>query len=335
MQDLQMDVECRRLRALERLRILYSEREPAFDALTSLVREVLGADFALITLIDEQHQWIKSGAGTDMRETDRSAAFCDRTIRRPDLLEVSDARDDPRFAANPLVTGAPFLRSYLGCPLTTAEGYRIGAVCVLGLSPRTFSERDRATVRHAATVVMEMFEMRCELEEARPLSSVVDRTRWEALLRVDLARSGDLPPVALVGVDAYDPIAQSHGQKAADRVLSHLMDHVADRSPPATRLARLGASVFGAAMPGLSGLEALHVLETVRETAGSVVVDLGSRRTASSTVSIGVIAPSAGETAESLMARADSVLEAARAHLSDSLSSQIGDEQGLDLAIGS
>ena len=43
--------EVARLRALERLRILYTEREVAFDALTAMIRGTLDADFALVTLI--------------------------------------------------------------------------------------------------------------------------------------------------------------------------------------------------------------------------------------------------------------------------------------------
>ena len=324
--------EVARLRALERLRILYTEREVAFDALTAMIRGTLDADFALVTLIDDEYQWIKSGAGTDLRETERSVAFCDHTIRTSSLLEVSDARLDRRFADNPLVTGEPHIRSYLGYPLITAEGYRIGAFCVIGLAPRRHSERDRETVRHAATVVMQMFEMRAELEEARPLSEIVDRRRWEGLLRVDLECGGSPPPVALVEVDDFEDIACVYGTKMADRVLSHVMDFVARLAPPKCRIARLGTAIFGVSLPGLSPMDALHVLETVREAVGDLIVEMGATAAASSTVSIGVVSPWPGESVAALMFRAENVLDQAREKGTDSLVSQMGEGSPLEFA---
>ena len=200
--------EAGRLSALDRFRVLYTEREPAFDALASLVRATAGADFAAITLIDEHHQWLKADSGhTGPRETPRSVAFCNFAIQRPGLMEVPDATSDPRFADNPMVTGEPFIRSYLGAPLVTVEGYRIGTVCALGLRPRSFSETDREVVRHASTVVMEMLDMRAQLEATRPLGEVIDRRRWEGLLRVELDTGGALPVVAIVEVDDSGELA--------------------------------------------------------------------------------------------------------------------------------
>ncbi|MCC5834417.1 MAG: GAF domain-containing protein [Opitutales bacterium] len=70
--------------------------------------------FASITLIDKERQWFKASVGLPFRESSRSVAFCDYTIRSDQAFVVTDAREDERFASNPLVINEPYLRAYVG-----------------------------------------------------------------------------------------------------------------------------------------------------------------------------------------------------------------------------
>ena len=53
---------------------------------------------------------------------------------------MEDAARDPRFADNPLVTGAPFIRFYAGVSLVSHRGLRIGALCAIDTRPRGLSQ---------------------------------------------------------------------------------------------------------------------------------------------------------------------------------------------------
>lgn len=51
-------------------------------------------------------------------------------------MVVFDTTQDPRFAANPMVTTAPFIRFYAGIALVDRSGFAVGALCVVDMKPR-------------------------------------------------------------------------------------------------------------------------------------------------------------------------------------------------------
>jgi GAF domain-containing protein len=63
--------EQERLDALRRYGILDSEREAAFDRITSLAADLLEVPISLITLVDEDRQWFKSAHGLAATSTPR------------------------------------------------------------------------------------------------------------------------------------------------------------------------------------------------------------------------------------------------------------------------
>ncbi|MDQ5871007.1 MAG: GAF domain-containing serine/threonine-protein kinase [Acidobacteriota bacterium] len=149
-----------RLRALERLEILDTEPDPAFDDLARLAAQVCGAPFAVISLVDQKREWFKSRIGISTREVPRDTAFGTQTILQHDVLELPDASADERFTANPLVTAAPNLRFYAGAPLTTDEGFSVGTLAVFDVVPRELSRGQLESLRSIARQVVAQLELR-------------------------------------------------------------------------------------------------------------------------------------------------------------------------------
>ncbi len=69
--------------------------------------------------------------GIDERETPRPTSFCAHAMLEPEPMVVPDAKLDPRFESNPLVTGHPHIRFYAGAPLISHEGAPLGSLCVI------------------------------------------------------------------------------------------------------------------------------------------------------------------------------------------------------------
>jgi GAF domain-containing protein len=146
--------EFARLQVLHETGLLRAPPPPEFQAICQEAQERFGMAMALVTLIDRDWQVISAGVGCDLDRTSRSVAFCDWTIRADEILVVPDARQDPRFAENPLVTGDPFIRFYAGAPLIYLQRIRLGALCIIDFRPRDFSLGDRAELAALADRVV-------------------------------------------------------------------------------------------------------------------------------------------------------------------------------------
>ena len=153
-----------RLDRLRELLILDSEPEALFDTIARQAAELCGTPIALMSLVDKERQWFKANVGLPgVNETPRDVAFCAHAILQADLFTVPDARQDSRFARNPLVTGAPGIRFYAGMPLTMPDGSRVGTLCVIDRVPRAMEPLQVERLTGLARIATEALAMRRDL----------------------------------------------------------------------------------------------------------------------------------------------------------------------------
>ncbi len=114
-----------------------ADRE-VFSRITLLASTMLGCPIALLSVVEQDHQWFLGRTGTDLLETKIEDSFCAVCLLGGGPMLVPDARSDARFVGNSLVTGAPFVRSYLGVPIRGGDGVLLGSLCCISDKANAF-----------------------------------------------------------------------------------------------------------------------------------------------------------------------------------------------------
>jgi PAS domain S-box-containing protein len=142
--------EASRLAAVHQLGLLDTAPDERFDRITALAAELFDVPFSTVTLVDAEREFYVSCHGLQRREGDRDVSFCGHAAFAEQLMIVPDATLDPRFADNPMVTGAPGIRFYAGVPLLGPAGERVGVFCIKDTRPRQFEPGEAARLRSLA-----------------------------------------------------------------------------------------------------------------------------------------------------------------------------------------
>lgn len=302
-----------RLSALERYAVLDTPAAEPFDRITSLVRSILQVPIAAVSLVDRERQWFKSIQGLEVRQTPRSASFCAHTILDRTVMVVPDATADPRFVDNPLVTGEPHIRSYVGAPLCTPDGYNVGALCAIDTVPRSFSEEQLGILGSFASLVVDELELR-RIAETDHVTGAMSRRGFTSALDKELERyrRGNRGSVlVLLDIDHFKSINDRFGHPAGDDVL-RTVSHVCMAHLRANDVfGRLGGEEFGILLTETDEEGGMAAADKIRAKIANAVMPLADGRRV--TASFGVSALRAGsENAGSWLADADRALYLAK-----------------------
>jgi diguanylate cyclase (GGDEF)-like protein len=259
--------EIRRIAALQSLNILDTDPEERFDRVTRLARSLFDVPIALVSLVDCDRQWFKSRQGLDATETPRDISFCGHSILGDDVFVVEDASKDERFADNPLVTGAPDIRFYAGCPVRSADGFKLGTLCLIDREPRKLTEEQLGLVRDlAAMIESELASL--TLASVDSLTGLSNRMGFDALARHCLATAKRTDrPVTLLqfDLDGFKELNDSHGHQAGDEALADFGTALLSAFRESDVVARLGGDEFVVLMSAGSDDQVARPLAAVDE----------------------------------------------------------------------
>lgn len=243
--------ETERLQDLYALKILDTAAEERFDRYTSLAADIFDVSIALVSLVDKDRQWFKSACGLAAKETSRDVAFCAHAILEPEMLVIPDARNDPRFAGNPLVVNEPHIRFYAGAVLRGPTGKPVGTLCLIDHKPRDLSEREHDRLRELARLVERELQHNYEVEELRrqiertayydPLTELPNRRlvhdRLHQAILVGKKNARRLA-VIFLDIDRFGALNSALGRAAGDAVLKEVARRLREAVDPAWTVGR-------------------------------------------------------------------------------------------------
>lgn len=174
-----------RLDALRNLHLLDTAPSNAFDRITRMASELFKLPVSAVSLTDVDRQWFKSRVGVTHNCIPREKAPCAEVAETTALLVVPDLLADVFYKDSHLVRSG--IRFYAGAPLTTRDGFGLGAMCVLGVEPREFSLSEQSLLADLAAMVMAQVELQHAFGRIDTVSGMPNRCQFSDDLE-DLAR---------------------------------------------------------------------------------------------------------------------------------------------------
>jgi len=171
-----LPLESARLDTLRRLDLLDTTSSSAFDRITRMAAQLFNVPVAAISLTDSNRQWFKSRVGVNHFEVPRAGAPCATVTDSAEMLIVNDMLAHPVHKYSFLVEDG--IRFYAGAPLTTSDGYTLGAMCVLGTEPREVTPDESRALADLAAMVMAQIELKHALGRIDPLSGLPNRKQF-------------------------------------------------------------------------------------------------------------------------------------------------------------
>ncbi|WP_184327935.1 sensor domain-containing diguanylate cyclase [Rhizobium sp. BK529] len=303
-----------RLAALQQLEMLDTPRDPGFDRLVRLIKQIFNVDIGIVSFIDAHRQWYKACLGLTPDEMPRQDTFCQQVVAAEDPIVVQDATKDQRFSQNSAVTGEAHVRFYAGVPLRTADGHVVGTVCAIDRRPRSFSSRDLTILEELAGAAMDRVEL-LRTASSDSLTGAMTRRAFkeeaDRLISLAVRHRHDISCLVF-DVDHFKQVNDNHGHAAGDEVLRAVASACRTVMRAGDLFSRQGGEEFAILLPHVDLQGALATAERLRDLVQSLSVELpaGALQVSASfgIASLSIVA----KDIETLLAQADAAMYQAK-----------------------
>jgi signal transduction histidine kinase len=158
--------DARRVAQIGKYEVLVSPPRQDLIALVEIAAQIAQVPMATINLITETEQHQVATYGFDGAICSREDSMCNVVLDAGAPVIVPDASLDPRWSANPFVTGEiGHVRFYATHQLTTPDGVVIGTLCVFDEKPRSLTDEQEHALVGLADRVVDLLELELRTRE--------------------------------------------------------------------------------------------------------------------------------------------------------------------------
>ena len=252
--------------ALQHYDVLQNGPEEDFEHIIDLTRHLFSVPMAAMTLLDGTLHCLKSHRGFTAHAPP-GVTFLTHTINSHGALIVEDTHSDPRFRNEPCISGPSGHRSFLGAPLRTPEGTRIGTIFVVDTIARGFSKFDGEIMEQLAKLVVANLELRL-IAGKDSVSGAHPRRAFMDVIGRDLERykqTGKESTLLLCRLEPKDISATAPQPVPCDAAIRKIAECIRRCMGASDTLGRLGSSCLAVLLFGVGFEEAKQAVDGFRQ----------------------------------------------------------------------
>jgi EAL domain-containing protein (putative c-di-GMP-specific phosphodiesterase class I)/GGDEF domain-containing protein len=232
--------------------------EPRFDQYARLAATTLKAPIAVVARIDSDGHSVKTTYGIDAPAIPAELSFFRHSAAETEIFCVSDALEDRRFAADAVVVGHPYIRSYAGIAIRNQDGVPVGACCVMDTEPRVLVEHEQSTLRQIACMIENEIRVEQELNDLKQqlqaqalfdeATGLPNSVSFSSTLRKTLDDAGTTAPsvvLALIRIERFDALDAALGGAATAFLVQELAARIRAEAPLGSIVGRLRDDILG------------------------------------------------------------------------------------------
>jgi diguanylate cyclase (GGDEF)-like protein len=269
-----------RLAELEATNLLDGGAQTALERFTRLATGLIGIPVSLVSVVDADRQYFPAiagltGSAAEDRQTPLSHSFCQHVVSTGTLV-VDDARLHPVLKDN-LAGPELDVRAYLGVPLVSASGHRLGAFCAIDGEPRVWTDAERELMEDLAAAVSTDLQLRllasshAHAATHDALTGMPNRRLLMSELEGRVAADAEPSVLAILDLDGFKTYNDTYGHPAGDDLLRRIGHRLVDECRRLGGAAfRMGGDEFCLLLPAGADPDAVAV--SVAEQAGSSAV---------------------------------------------------------------
>jgi PAS domain S-box-containing protein len=172
-------------RRLENLRSFGLTDKYPKDQLKSILKiasHICDTPISLIDIIDEKNQrTIATFGDWEEKVIPRSKSICDRVVVDDQMLIINDVEKNKEISSRLNNADKEKIKFYAGTPLISAEGFSLGALCVIDSKPRRLSDFQKESLQTLSNEIMARLELSRKTKELHQTNSTL--TKYNNFLR--------------------------------------------------------------------------------------------------------------------------------------------------------